>query len=182
MNEWISWLTQHPSAKLAMVLSLIWLALGSWRWWRCRQQVTYLDFPLWLPLLLALASPLMVLKGLALGWDRFDRELVGLTSLQPWEGLRAIQIVRHATHSFFFWSTPLVSAGLICLVLTVVLTMIHSVWRFDLYLRARRKGPNELQEIRQELRVLRQLLESLQDQGGAPASPLDPPGLQEVRS
>jgi hypothetical protein len=46
--------------------------------------------------------------------------------------------------------------------------MIHSIWRFDLYLHARRRRPNELQLIRQELAQLRQLLESMQAKGSPP--------------
>jgi len=160
MDAWIPWLTQHPLGKVTAILSLIWLIAGGWRWWRCRQLQRPLDLPLWWPLLLAFLSPLAILKGLSIGWERFDRELNHLSSLQPWEGLRGLEIVRHATQSFFSWSAPLVSAGICCFLLAVLLTLTHSLWRFQLYLtRPRPPKQPELEEIREELSRLRQLLE-----------------------
>ena len=162
MNEWIAWLTQHPLARGAVAISVVWFILGCWRWWRCRQQLAYLDLPLLLPMLLGFACPLLILRGLSAGWERFDLELSRLATLEPWEGLRALEIVRHACQTFFTWSTPLVTAGIACFMCAIVVTMVHSVWRFDLYLHARRHRPNEIQQIRLELTRLRELLEAMQ--------------------
>lgn len=180
MTEWIAWLGQHAYGKAALLLTLIYLGVGGWRWWRCRQRNDYFDLPLWGPLLLGLASPLLILKGLAAGWERFDRELAAITTLEAWEGLRALDMVHHATSSFFNWSTPLVSAGMACFLGALLATLVHSVGRFDLFWRARKRKPNELQEIREELRQLRQLLETLTKGRGPEVAFSGPPSTVAV--
>lgn len=154
----MDWFLQHSLARWAVFLSLAWLALCLRRWWHAYREVESLDYPLWLPLLQLLGSPLAIFSGLQQGWIRFDRELVGLTSLEPWEGLRALQIVRHASHTFFSWSEPLVSAGLALLVMAAALLTIHTLLRFHLYWRARPRRKNQLAEMQKQLAQMHELL------------------------
>ena len=158
MTTIFEWLSQHTFGKVALALSILWLGIGFWRWWQCRRRHSALDLPALLPLLLAVAAPLLMLKGIQLGLGRLDAELSGLTALEPWEGLRALTLIRHAVNGFWTWSTPLVSSGVACLCYSAVLAFWHSLWSFDLFWVRRRHKPNELQLIREELASLRQLL------------------------
>lgn len=156
--SWIGWLTQHSLGKLFLTLSLVWLALGCWRWKVCRQQLRGLDLPPLLPPLLAAVAPFLMMQGFTAGWERLDKELSHLGNLEPWEGLRAIQIVRHALNSFWNWSIPPASAGAMALLCALLLSMAHMIWGLDLFLNRRRKKPDELEEIRRELAEVKQLL------------------------
>ncbi len=165
MRTIFQWLSQHSLGKLTLALTLVWFGLGCWRWWTCRQRKTPLDLPLLLPLLLAIASPVMMLNGIQSGLTRLDAELSGLSGLEPWEGLRALTLIRHAVSGFWLWSTPLLSAGTASLICSIFLGFCHSVWSFDLFWVCRHNRPSELQQIRDELASLRRLLE---EQKGRP--------------
>jgi hypothetical protein len=158
----MSWLLQHPLAQAAALFSLFWWLWGWRSWWQAYRRRVYLGISLAWPLMLALLSPLVGLRGMYLGWQRFDRELIGLTALQPWEGLRGLQIVRHATHSFLQWSSPLVSAALMILLLALGLSLQHSFWRLTAYWRARRYQPERLALIEEKLVQVHELLVRLE--------------------
>lgn len=79
----------------------------------------------WLPILALFVAPYLFSIGLASGWARWDKEMNHILSLQPWEGIRAVQIVRHAAGSFVQWSQPWVSAGLACLAAALALALFE---------------------------------------------------------
>lgn len=154
----MAWLTQHALGKLFMVLSLAWFGLGCWRWQVARKRLGRLDLPPLLPPLLAAVAPFLMMQGFTAGWERLDRELEHLTNLEPYEALRAVEIVRHALNSFWNWSIPPASAGAMALLCALLLGTAHMLWSFDLFLNRRRKKPDELEEIRRELAEVKQLL------------------------
>ncbi|MFN8609393.1 MAG: hypothetical protein U0931_17780 [Vulcanimicrobiota bacterium] len=158
MITWISWLTQFWLGQLFLFLSLLWFGLGCWRWTVCRRRLSGLDLPPLLPPLLAVLAPFLLMQGFGAGWERLDKEVEHLNSLEVWDGLRAVEIVRHAINSFWTWSIPPASAGLMAVVCAVLLGTAHMVWSFDLFLNRRRKKPDELEEIRRELAEVKQLL------------------------
>ena len=155
---WMVWLTQYYLGKLFLALSLVWMAAGWWRWWQCRRRLSGLDLPPLLPPLLAAVAPFLLMQGFTAGWDRLDRELSNLNGLEAWDGLRAIEIVRHALNSFWSWSIPPASAGVMALLCALLLSMAHMLWSFDLYLHRRRKKPDQLEELRHEIQELKQLV------------------------
>lgn len=172
MTTWIIWLTQYWLGKVFLLISLLWISLGCWRWKVCRQRLSGLDLPPVLPPLLAAIAPFLLMQGFTAGWERLDREVAHLNNLEPWEGLRAIEIVRHALNSFWNWSIPPASAGLMAIVCALLLVIAHLIWSFDLFLYRRRKRPDQIEQLFQELAEVKQLL-ILQ---AAQKSPELPPG------
>lgn len=158
MTTWMIWLTQHWLGKTFLLSSLLWLGLGCWRWWACRRRLSGLDLPPVLPPLLAAIAPFLLMQGFSAGWERLDKEVEHLNNLDAWDGLRAVEIVRHAVNSFWTWSIPPASAGLMAVVCALLLGTAHMIWSFDLFLNRRRKKPDELEEIRRELAEVKQLL------------------------
>ncbi len=170
--SWMAWLTQHGLGKLFFALSLGWFALGCWRWQIARKRLSSMDLPPLLPPLLAAVAPFLLMQGFTAGWERLDKELNHLDNLSPLDGLRAIEIVRHALNSFWNWSIPPASAGVMAMLCALLLGTAHMIWSFDLFLNRRRKKPDELEEIRRELAEVKQLLMLQATQ----RSPVLPPG------
>lgn len=237
MLNWISWLTQHPAGRGALLLTLVLCLarLGRLLW--CAWQLARLNSSLsrlatgqekevtqafqaipmeplqvgwysyqaglfrgssgalslsswtprlwtgqlqgfaglrWFAPLLLLASPWLACQAVLAGWNRFNREMIGLTSLQPWEGLRAVQIIRHATQSFYGWAEPGMSAALACLGCALVLFFVGALCEFVLVhllhstsAQLRRIFPprsesSALQEMQEQLAQMHQLLVEIQ--------------------
>lgn len=97
----------------------------------------------WVPVILLLGSPIVAWSGISAGWERWDKELATLTELQPWEGLRALDMVRHASHSFLSWAEPGVTAAVLAFGLAVALAACNWV--------ARRWLKNSLETTRRQL-------------------------------
>jgi hypothetical protein len=117
-------------------LSLVWSAgpegLRSWNleYW-AHPLLGPPRWSLW-PLGFLLASPLLTWLGYLQGYRRFDKELQFLNALQPWEGLRALQIVRHAVNSLMSWAEPLVAAGLGALLLALLVWLTQRLLKVAL--------------------------------------------------
>jgi len=128
----------------------------------------------WFAPVLLLASPWLASQGALAGWNRFNREMIGLTALQPWEGLRAVQIIRHATQSFASWAEPGISAAMACLGCAILLFLVGSLCELVLLrflqsvsVQLRRIFPprsesSALQEMQEVLKQMHQLLVEIQ--------------------
>lgn len=124
------------------------------------------------PLGFLLASPGLAWLGYLQGYRRFDKELQFLNALQPWEGLRALQIVRHAVNSLMTWAEPLVAAGLGALLLALLVFLTQRLLKAALVrqlrgvqlelLRIFPRAPQEL--LNQQLEQLTQIVLELREE------------------
>ena len=116
---------QLPLGRLRLAWSAGPAGLRSWQleYW-AHPLLGGLRWSVW-PTTFLLASPWLVWLGYLQGYRRFDKELQFLSTLQPWEGLRALQIVRHAGHSLVTWAEPLVAAGLGALALALAIALLQ---------------------------------------------------------
>lgn len=124
------------------------------------------------PMSFLLASPWLVWMGYLQGYQRFDKELQFLGSLQPWEGLRALQIVRHASHSLVAWAEPLAAAGvgaLFCCLTTALIQMLSRAALVrelaQIQVELLRMFPHDAQEeLSDQLRQLQAMVSELREE------------------
>lgn len=132
---------------------------------------------LWIGPLLLLCSPVLMWYSFTAGYERLARELANLSSLQVWEGSRAVFIVRHAVESFITWAEPGFYAALLALTggLAVLLSAALTNWLLRRQLDALQvqlqrifppqpEGTN-LQKIEEQLARMHELLVQLTESG-----------------
>lgn len=146
------------------------LALQAWTPTLWSRQLLAQAQSQWLPWAFCLASPWLAWQGLLAGWQRFQKEMAGLSALQPWEGIRAVQLTRHAVQSFFNWAEPGLAAALALLFCALLLGASGLILELLLELQLRaigrqlqrlfptRSESSSLEEIEKQLAEIRQLL------------------------